>query len=32
LSYKYWGNPSSKGNNLLIEEYLHPQRRTGLVI
>ena len=32
LSYKYWGNPSSKGNNLLIEEYLHPQRRIPLVM
>lgn len=32
LSYKYWGNPSSKGNNLLIEEYLHPQRRIPLIM
>ncbi|WP_312333596.1 voltage-gated chloride channel family protein [Sphingobacterium sp.] len=32
LSYKYWGNLSSKGNNLLIEEYLHPQRRIPLVM
>ena len=32
LSYKYWGNPSSKGNNLLIEEYLHPQRRIPFVM
>ncbi|MDR2273153.1 MAG: voltage-gated chloride channel family protein [Sphingobacterium sp.] len=32
LSYQRWGNPSSKGNNLLIEEYLHPQRRIPLVM
>ncbi|QRY60177.1 voltage-gated chloride channel family protein [Sphingobacterium siyangense] len=32
LSYKYWGNPASKGNNLLIEEYLHPQRRIPLIM
>ncbi|ULT24084.1 hypothetical protein KUH03_34190 [Sphingobacterium sp. E70] len=32
LSYQRWGNPSSKGNNLLIEEYLRPQRRIPLVM
>ncbi|WP_293879424.1 MULTISPECIES: chloride channel protein [unclassified Sphingobacterium] len=32
LSYTYWGNTSSKGNNLLIEEYLHPQRRIPLIM
>ena len=32
LSYRYWGNPSSKGNNLLIQEYLYPQRRIPLVM
>jgi len=32
LSYQRWGNPSSKGNNLLIEEYLYPQRRIPLVM
>ncbi|MFU1856041.1 voltage-gated chloride channel family protein [Sphingobacterium sp. NGMCC 1.201703] len=32
LCYQRWGNPSSKGNNLLIEEYLHPQRRIPLVM
>ncbi|MDR6736045.1 voltage-gated chloride channel family protein [Sphingobacterium sp. 2149] len=32
LSYTYWGNTSSKGNNLLIEEYLHPQRRIPLTM
>jgi len=32
LSYQRWGNPSSKGNNLLIEEYLYPQRRIPLIM
>ncbi|WP_343560049.1 voltage-gated chloride channel family protein [Sphingobacterium sp.] len=32
LCYQRWGTPSSKGNNLLIEEYLHPQRRIPLVM
>lgn len=32
LFYQRWGNPSSKGNNLLIEEYLYPQRRIPFIM
>lgn len=32
FSYQKWGKTSARGNNLLIEEYLHPQRRIPLVM